>query len=182
MVHLVEQNRNALFSQAVFQHDANSDYSRRTGRMFGAHLHVVFHPLNLILCAADEKGERLGKGEYGTVYRAQRKVTGQDVAMKIIPKHASKGPSNSTARRPEVELTAQVNSDYVLKILECYDTAKCVYLIMELCDGGSLKGQMRSRNKSAHWYCEEVCLFQICLMFLICTFHCNNCLFRKCVT
>jgi len=78
-----------------------------------------------------EELEQLGRGEFGVVRRAFHRKTGQQVAVKHLPK--------TKKSREELAVLSQLHGhENIAKLLKHYETEEEILLILELCDEGSL--------------------------------------------
>ena len=77
--------------------------------------------------------EKIGQGNYGTVYKALHKKTGKIVAAKV----ANIG-SNNEAFKKEINVLSQCNSPYIVSYYGSYIKNYSIWIILEYCDGGSL--------------------------------------------
>jgi calcium-dependent protein kinase len=77
----------------------------------------------------------LGEGTYGVVFRAKDKTTGEEVAIKRIPREKIRN-----YQRFLNEITALKTLDHpnVIKLFEIFEDEDDVYLVQELCTGGEL--------------------------------------------
>lgn len=78
----------------------------------------------------------LGKGGFGAVYRVQYLPTGEDRAIKMVPK-----PKERTElSRVLTEVQALISLDHpsIEKFFEFFEDAKVICLVTELCTGGNL--------------------------------------------
>merc|ERR1711902_225007 len=77
--------------------------------------------------------EMLGKGGFGRVFNAVRKSDGVEVAVKEVVKDSRYKSDNINNNFPaEISLMEQVqNVEGVIKILDCFDTPDCYYIVME---------------------------------------------------
>lgn len=77
--------------------------------------------------------EELGRGEHSIIYKGRRKGTINFVAIHCIEK----------CKRPEVTNTVRMTHDIshgnVVKFYEWYETSNHLWLVVELCTGGSLE-------------------------------------------
>ena len=80
----------------------------------------------------------LGKGSFGTVYKAQNKKNNDSkMAIKaLIKKTLSKQEVEKI--HYEVQLLQSVDHANIVNYYETYEDDRCVYLCMELCSGGEL--------------------------------------------
>jgi len=80
--------------------------------------------------------ERKGEGAFGKVMTVRHKRTGHLRACKSI---ALKNKGQQKLVNTEIELMKQLDHPNVLRLYECYYEADSnIYLIVELCNGGSL--------------------------------------------
>lgn len=77
----------------------------------------------------------LGEGTYGVVFKAKDKTTGEEVAIKRIPRSKIRN-----YQRFLNEITALKTLDHpnVIKLFEIFEDEDDVYLVQELCTGGEL--------------------------------------------
>lgn len=94
------------------------------------------------------KSEELGKGTYGTVYKAFLKGTKIDRAVKIIEK---KKVSNIDRFRSEVIIMNTLDHPNILRFYESFEDEKNYYIVLELCKGGELFDRIIQNN----YYGEE---------------------------
>ena len=97
-----------------------------------------------------QPGEKIGEGAYGAVFRAQHLETGRLAAIKIIrAEHEGDELLNeidilrSFQRQGEREMPGV--SNYVTNYLAGYRVGPEVWIVLELCDGGSLSDVLRER-------------------------------------
>lgn len=79
----------------------------------------------------------LGEGSYGAVYRARSRdprSTYEEVAIKIIPD----ADDDLTALWREIRFLQVLRSPFVVSFIESLLFDNELWLVMELCDGGSL--------------------------------------------
>lgn len=84
-----------------------------------------------------EPGEKIGQGTFGKVFKVKHKETGKDWAMKVINKEKAGGPVIKLLER-EVGILKRVQHEHIISLNEVFETAKKMYLVMELCEGGEL--------------------------------------------
>ena len=88
-----------------------------------------------------ELGEQLGRGSYGTVFRAAAAKVGGPCAVKILPW----GPADVTAdMKRELKLMQRCSSDYLIRAHGAFSKPKELWIVMELCTHGSLLDVMRA--------------------------------------
>jgi len=89
----------------------------------------------------------LGKGAYGTVYQGLLKRNDQiiEVAVKVIP--AMQACVNEEDVLREINCLLKVNCQNVAQFYGVRRTPNNIYLISELCDGGSLQDKLEHLGK-----------------------------------
>lgn len=83
-----------------------------------------------------ELGKLLGHGASGEVRLATHKVTGQTFACKIVKKNSNMNDAQSMST--EIEIMKRVRHRHVVSMYELYETPKCLWIVLELVDGGDL--------------------------------------------
>ena len=82
----------------------------------------------------------LGKGSFGTVYRGTNKANSNvKIAIKAINKRAL-SENEIEQIHQEVQIIQTVDHPNIINYYETYEDKNCVYLCMELCQGGELIG------------------------------------------
>jgi serine/threonine protein kinase len=78
----------------------------------------------------------LGEGSYGAVYKARSRIikSGREVAVKIIPD----ADDDLTSLWREIKFLQDLRSPFVVSFIESLLFDNELWLVMELCDGGSL--------------------------------------------
>lgn len=79
--------------------------------------------------------EVLGSGAFAQVRLCIHKFTGEKFACKIVDKakfYAQMGSTRPNALLDEVKILQQLNHDHIVKIYECYETDRAVFMILEL--------------------------------------------------
>ncbi|KAJ1909972.1 hypothetical protein IWQ60_010896 [Tieghemiomyces parasiticus] len=87
----------------------------------------------------------LGSGTYGTVRLAVEKATKTEFAVKIIPKSILKAKSESKAEHyvlSEIDILQRLSHPNIVSLKEIYQTHECIYLVMDLAQGGELYEQL----------------------------------------
>lgn len=81
-------------------------------------------------------GKVLGHGASGKVYLATHKVTGKKFACKVVKKNSNMNDAQSMST--EIEIMKRVRHRNIVSMYELYETPKCLWIILELVDGGDL--------------------------------------------
>jgi WD40 repeat protein/serine/threonine protein kinase len=88
---------------------------------------------------AYEVREKLGHGGVGVVYRAWHKALKRPVALKVLRDWTDADEEGLKRFRAEAEAVARVQHPNVVQIYEVGEHKGCVYLALELVEGGSLE-------------------------------------------
>lgn len=83
----------------------------------------------------DVDKKTMGQGSFGTVSKCINKVTGAVRACKTMPKSAMK---NVDRVRDEIAFMKLMDHPNIIKLYETFEDQRCIYLIMEICNGGEL--------------------------------------------
>eukprot|EP01083_Nonionella_stella_P093386 261708_1 len=87
------------------------------------------------------------------VLSAKHRVTGEDVAVKVI----SKKEYNPAMLSNEVLILKRLDHPHVVKLFDLFETRKCVYLVMEKCNGGELFEEI-ANIKGGGGFSEKECI------------------------
>ncbi|KAL6427074.1 hypothetical protein ACFW04_009329 [Cataglyphis niger] len=91
----------------------------------------------------------LGKGGYGSVYRAKCLRSGMEVAIKMIDKKMMQAAGMVGRVRQEVEIHSRLKHPAILELYTCFEDANYVYLILELCHNGELQRYLKAQGTKA---------------------------------
>ncbi|KAI6784087.1 septation protein H [Emericellopsis cladophorae] len=91
-------------------------------------------------------GECLGKGAFGSVYKAFNWGTGEAVAVKQI-KLTDLPKSELRMIESEIDLLKNLLHDNIVKYIGFVKTAECLNIILEYCENGSLHSICKSYGK-----------------------------------
>jgi len=83
-----------------------------------------------------EIGKILGHGASGKVYIATHKTTGVKFACKVVKKNSNMNDAQSMST--EIEIMKRIRHRNIVSMYELYETPKCLWIILELVDGGDL--------------------------------------------
>lgn len=91
--------------------------------------------------------EQLGRGGYGTVYKARQYHTGELFAVKVLEKSRLVTSEHVERVRREVLYQSRMGpSMSVAYLFRAFEDEERVYLVMELCSGGSVCSRISSRK------------------------------------
>ncbi|OAO12156.1 protein kinase [Blastocystis sp. ATCC 50177/Nand II] len=91
--------------------------------------------------------EKIGEGRFAEVYRCVNKKTGKDYAVKVINKtkltEVSVGACDETQKESElihteIAILSLVQHKNIVMLMETFETATAMYIVMELLRGGEL--------------------------------------------
>jgi serine/threonine-protein kinase len=89
----------------------------------------------------------IGKGSFGTVYRAKNRANGRLAAIKVIPTGASAKPENVARFLREIEATGQLTHQNLVEVYGAGEGPHFAYLIMEHVDGDTLARAIQRDGK-----------------------------------
>lgn len=81
-------------------------------------------------------GKILGHGASGKVYIATHKTTGVKFACKVVKKNSNMNDAQSMST--EIEIMKRIRHRNIVSMYELYETPKCLWIVLELVDGGDL--------------------------------------------
>ncbi len=103
----------------------------------------------LVIDGRYELLDRLGKGGMGIVYRARHRLTGREVAIKVLRKHLVEDSTIVARFRREARAPAMIDDLGVVSVLDAGDHPGVgVYYAMELIQGLSLNRVLKRRGGS----------------------------------
>lgn len=85
----------------------------------------------------------LGKGTFGTVYLGTQKSTGQEIAIKQIPK----GKADFSVLSREIGIMKRCDHENIIKFYGCYEDTDHVYIATEYARGGELFNHIVKRRR-----------------------------------
>ncbi|KAD2393613.1 hypothetical protein R6Q59_012095 [Mikania micrantha] len=92
----------------------------------------------------------LGKGSYGSVYKARDLQTSEMVAIKVIS--LSEGEEGYEEIRGEIEMLQQCSHPNVVRYLGSYQGEEYLWIVMEYCGGGSVADLMNVTDEPLEEY------------------------------
>ena len=81
--------------------------------------------------------QELGEGASGSVWLVEHKKTGQQFACKIVLKDGNMNDASSMST--EIEIMKRARHRNIVSMYELFETPKCLWIILELVDGGDLQ-------------------------------------------
>ncbi|MDX2036847.1 MAG: WD40 repeat domain-containing serine/threonine protein kinase [Isosphaeraceae bacterium] len=92
--------------------------------------------------------EVIGKGRMGVVYRAEQKVVGRKVAVKVLSNHAFAIPGSDERFTNEIRGLGRLDHPNIVHVLDAGRVGDEAYFSMTLVDGPNLEELLRSRRFS----------------------------------
>lgn len=92
---------------------------------------------------------KIGKGNFATVYKYKRKSDDKMFAVKSLEKRKimeSKRKRDSNPLLSEIDIMRSCDHSGVIKLYEVYEADKHVHLVMEVLDGGELFNRIRNKG------------------------------------
>jgi len=90
-------------------------------------------------------GKELGAGKYGVVGLATHKLTGQDVAVKMLKKAKLSIEELALAKR-EIEIMKVCQHPNIARILDTFENLQCIYIVIEVLNGGDFFEYLEKRE------------------------------------
>lgn len=115
----------------------------------------------------DEDREMLGMGSYACVLRGHFNCTGKQIAVKYFKKLSCPSSSQRDCDMQSAFITNEVSTlrklrhNNIVQYIDCMETAEKVYLVMELCNAGSLEDMVYLRRKMNEDEC-RIIFVQLC--------------------
>lgn len=103
-----------------------------------------------------KKIRTLGKGGFGEVFLATEKISGRKVAIKCL---LEKVPEKQESILHEIKSVSKLSHPNVITYLHSFYDEGLLYLVMEYCNGGSLRDLLNNKNLSyniALKYCSTI--------------------------
>jgi hypothetical protein len=85
-----------------------------------------------------ELREELGRGAFGTVFRAYQPIVGREVAIKVIAPELADEPAFIRRFEAEAQLVAGLEHPHVVPLYDYWREPGAAYLVMRLVGGGTL--------------------------------------------
>ncbi|CAI5467632.1 unnamed protein product [Closterium sp. Yama58-4] len=108
---------------------------------------IIGRPLESFAARFELTGEVLGKGYFGDVVVCVERDSGEHFACKVINKANVKTPEDAEDVQNEVAaLEALRGHLHIVQLIETVEEPETVYLVMELCQGGTLQQAVREQG------------------------------------
>lgn len=89
----------------------------------------------------------IGSGQFGDVYKAKRMDREEYLALKVISKDKlDHVPRLQEMTKDEVEILSKIKNPNVIRLYETLKTANNLYIVYELCNGGTLEEMLDKRK------------------------------------
>jgi 5'-AMP-activated protein kinase catalytic alpha subunit len=85
-----------------------------------------------------ELGETIGSGSFGKVKKARHKITGHEVAIKILNRKKIKSMEVVNKTRREIENALRFRHPHIIKMYQVHSSPTDLFLVMEYVPGGEL--------------------------------------------
>ncbi|CAN7029079.1 hypothetical protein BRARA_H00203 [Brassica rapa] len=92
-----------------------------------------------------ERGNRIGSGAGGTVYKVTHRPTSREYALKVIYGNHEENVRRQICR--EIEILRDVNHQNIVKCHEMFDQNGEIQVLLEFMDGGSLENRHVSNER-----------------------------------
>lgn len=92
---------------------------------------------------------KLGEGEFGVVWRAVHKTSGEVVAMKQLNKKQlpGRGVRRVDVQR-EIQMLGSLRHENIIRLYETFEDGESIYMAIEYCDGGDFGDKVLERGDS----------------------------------
>ena len=91
--------------------------------------------------------EPLGKGGFASCYLVTETTTKIDYAAKVVLKSSLTKKATREKLESEIAIHRGLKHRYIVQFIESFDTEEAVYLILGLCENGTLTEMLRARKK-----------------------------------
>ncbi|GMH86606.1 hypothetical protein TrST_g13901 [Triparma strigata] len=107
-------------------------------------------PLNLTTGSLDDYNviQPVGRGRFSTVYEVERKADGVRMALKKVKVNGKEEKSMLTKCLKEVGLLRSINHPNIVSYSDCFLKSSELYIVLEWCPGGDLKGIIQRSRKN----------------------------------
>ncbi|KAI5554441.1 hypothetical protein BDE02_19G013100 [Populus trichocarpa] len=89
---------------------------------------------------------KLGESSFSTVWKAENKITGGEVAVKQV--YLSKLNKNlRNCLDCELNFLSSVNHPNIIRLLDVFEDECCMFLVLEFCSGGNLASYLQQHGR-----------------------------------
>lgn len=120
--------------------NSNSDVLQKLRDLCGQRINQMgFHNMFKVF-------KKIGKGNFASVYLAERIEDGQHMAIKAFSKSGVYSEENGKEGLVnEITLMRQMDQYHVMKLYEVYETGNSLYMGLELLEGGQLYDYLKKK-------------------------------------
>merc|ERR1712176_89858 len=90
-------------------------------------------------------GQLLGKGHFSVVHLGVNRVSGQEVAVKIVEKSRIDAREKESLRN-EIAMMRLVNHPCIIRMIDTFEDQKCIYMVMQLAPFGDFFNRWKKRK------------------------------------
>lgn len=94
-----------------------------------------------------KRHEELGRGGFAVVYRVTNFLTGEDYALKAIPKEKVSKPKKLSKLRSEISIQRSLNHPNLLNSYDTFEDTMNYYIVLELCPNNSVKDRIKAAGR-----------------------------------
>lgn len=91
--------------------------------------------------------KRIGKGSFATVWCAEHKIAGENVAIKVIHNKSIDSEEARTRFVREINIIKQTDHPFISKLFEIIETKDDTYLVMEYAENGSILNYVNTNGR-----------------------------------
>jgi serine/threonine protein kinase len=93
--------------------------------------------------------DKIAEGGMGAIYRGRNRLSGEIVAIKIMPAHMAQNPVLLERFKQEFRAASRLDHPNIVRALDFGDTGTAPYLVMEFVEGESLGQKLEREGKMA---------------------------------
>ncbi|XXF77621.1 TOMM system kinase/cyclase fusion protein [Myxococcaceae bacterium GXIMD 01537] len=94
---------------------------------------------------------KVGEGGFGQVYRARQRVTGQEVAVKVLRRLQSRDESHTARFQRELRLCAQLYHPNIVRLIDSGRAEQSLYTVFEFVPGRTLSELLAAEGALPPW-------------------------------
>ncbi|OHT04096.1 CAMK family protein kinase [Tritrichomonas foetus] len=122
-----------------------------------------------------KRHEELGRGGFAAVYRVTNQATGEEYALKAVPKERVEKPKSLEKLKCEIAIQRSLNHQNVLKSYDNFEDFQNYYILLEYAPNGSVKDMVK---KAGHLSEYETARILREVMSGLCYLHDNRIIHR----